>query len=642
MEVGYAIRLVTVFLLFLNTVLFSDNLSIDKLLGQYEQAADLSNQTKKESAGFLIIYTRKDLDRMQIKTLKEVIDKIPFIRYNEDNGGLTTPFYYPYQPESANAIKIYINDRELITPYNGNALKLFGQMSIGFIDHIEVYMGVPSQEFGIQSSWLTIKCYTKEPSREETTLIGASAGSYGTKEIYGFSAKSLKNFSYMTYINNRNLKRAKIYYQDNSLSKNKNITNFYGLIKKDHFRFEMQASKGSMDNFMGQSLNIDPKENDTDFYYFYSGIYYKNKSIKAYLNYSQDRTDHIDSSKTILGFIPSPFPFPPYIYNASHIKMKEKVSDAALFKSFSHKKNKLTIGLQSRYKSFDFIDFDLGNISLKDALGYNKEITLSLLAENRYQFDNSNLLTFSLKYDKKYENKEVKNYTQLSGRLGYIYHNRHWTSKSFIFIGEASPDMQTLYKNRAFYHQNSDPKKEKDFAIATQLSYKNHNNLISFLVSHTYAIDKLYFDGANYKNNDNKVYFDAFSLRDIYQINTQNKLVFNYWTDVTHHQGTSIKNSPKYYGASIASYNTFGKFDFYNELLYKHWPSIKHDGWNLSSTITYRCSRKLNFYIKGENILNKALQSNYISINPLTSTTNYLSDIDVMDRRFWFGVEYQF
>jgi hypothetical protein len=638
----YAIRLMITLIIFASTVILADDISIDNLLGRYEQAADLSNQTKKESAGFLIVYTRKDLDRMQIKTLKEIIDKIPFIRYNEDNGGLTSPFYYPYQPEQSNGIKVYINDRELVTPYNGNALKLFGQMSIGFIDHIEVYMGVPSQEFGIQPAWFTIKCYTKEPSREETDLIGGALGSYGTKEIYGFSAKSLKNFSYMVYINNRNLKRAKINYNDTLLSKNKNITNFYGIAEKDNFRFEMQASSGSMDNFMGNSLNIDPKQNDTDFDYLYAGLYYKKNSLKAYINFSQDQTDHIDISKTILGFIPLPFPAPPYLYNSLHIKMKERVSDAALFKSFSKEKNKFTVGLQSRYKSFDFSRFDLGNMSLQDTLKYNKELTLSLMAENRYQFDKSNLLTLSFKYDKKYENNEVVNYNLLSGRIGYIYHNKKWTSKSFIFLGSSSPTMQTLWQNRVFYHQTSDPKKEKDFALATQLSYKSENNFISLLLSHTHAKDKLFFDGTSFKNSDKKVYFDAFSLRDIYNFDIENKLILNYWADVTHHQGESMSNGLKYYGVSVASSNTYGKFDFYNELLYKHWSSVEQNGWNLNSTVTYRYSRKLNFYIKGENLLNEALKANYISINPLAGITNTINNANVIDRRFWFGVEYQF
>ncbi len=621
---------------------FAENLSIKNLLGRYELASDLSNQTKKESAGFLIVYTRKDLDRMQIKTLKEVIDKIPFIRYNEDNGGLTSPLYSPYQPEQPNGIKVYINDRELITPYNGNALKLFGQMSIGFIDHIEVYMGVPSQEFGIQASWFTIKCYTKEPRREETSLLGGSLGSYGTKEAYGFSAKSLDKFSYMVYINNRNLKRAKTNYNQTSLSKNKDITNFYGIVKKNHLSFEMQASTGSMDNFMGRSLNIDPKQNYTDFDYFYSGVYYKNNSVKAYINFSQDRTNHTDISKSILGFIPLPFPFPPYIYNSMHIRLKEKVSDAALFKTFYKNKNKLTIGLQSRYKTFNFSQFELGSKSLKDTLKYNKELILSFMAENRYQFNKSNLLTLSLKYDKKYENKEVSNYTLLSGRIGYIYHNEHWTSKSFIFLGSTSPTMQALWQNRVFYHQTTDPKKEKDFALATQLSYTGNNNTVSLLLSHTFAKDQLYFDGTHYKNNNKKIYFNAFSLRDIYNFDIENKLIFNYWTDVTRPQGESISSGSKYYGISISSSNTFGKFDFYNELLYKHWKSIEKNGWNLNSTLTYRYSRKLNFYIKGENILNKALKADYFAVNPLSNVTNTINNTNVMDRRFWFGVEYQF
>ncbi len=642
MIVRYLIGFMIGFLLFFDSSLLCDNISIDQLLKKYEKAADLSNQTKKESAGFLIVYTRQDLDKMQVKTLKDIIDKIPFTRYNEDNLGFTSPFYFPYQPDTLNNIKVYINDKELVTPYNGNALRLFGQMSIGFIDHIEVYLGVPSQEFGIQSSWFTIKCYTKEPTREESDLVGVSLGSYGTKEFYGFSAKSLSDFSYMFYIDNKDLKRKKVYYNNNPLSKNKNLTNFYGLIKKSNFRFELQAGSASTDDFMGHSLNIDPKENSTDIDYFYTGIYYKDRDIRAYINYFQDRTDYVDSSKTILGFIPSPF----YIYDTLHTKFREKVSDVAIFKSFEQKKNKLTIGLQGRYKSFHFKDFSLGSVNIKDTIKYNQEITLSFMAENRYQFDDSNLLTLSLKYDKKYENKEVKNYTQFSSRLGYIYHNKNWTSKNFLFVGTFAPSMETLYSNRVLYGNLDDPKVELDAGVATQLSYTTSSNTISLFLSHTFSKDTLYFNPniRKYINIKRKIYLEGLSLRDIYNIDESNKIVFNYWGGIQHQGGTSLKNDVKYYGASLSLYNSYKKFDFYNEILYKYWPSIEHDGWNLNSTITYKYSRKLNFYIKGENILNKALKSKYISINPLTlpPTIHTLNNVDVMDRKFWFGVEYQF
>jgi len=630
-------------LVFVSADIVFANDNISNLLSEYAQKSDLSNQTKMESAGFLIVYTRQDLDKMKIKSLKEIIEKIPFIRYNEDNAGLTSPFYSPYQPAPSDTIRVYINDRELVTPFNGNALKLFGQMSMDFIDHIEVYMGTPSQTLGIQPAWITIKCYTKDPAREETNLIGTSAGSYGTKDIYAYSAKKIDNLSYLVYLNNRDLKRKKIYHNSDALSKNKNITNFYGQIEKNGLRVEMQASKGSMDNFMGSSYNIDPKSVYSDFDYFYTGAYYtnKDKNLKAYINFSQDNTKHYDSSKSILGMF-ALSPYSVYTYSDSQISMKEQSSDAQVYKILKTDKNRFTFGVQNRYKHFKINKMRFGDIYIQNSAHYNKEYILSLFAENNYLIDKSNMITLSAKVDKNIENGKVKDYRTYSSRIGYIYNNKNWTSKTFIFIGEFVPSMKILFTNRVFYHRSKDPSKDKQMAFGTKLIHRSKNNTTSLLFGHTIVKDQVYFDGTGYKNLKDKYTTDTLSFRNTYSFNALNRIIFNAWIDGTYKQGNSFENAKKYYGGSISFFNTIKKFDFYNSLLFKHWQKVKNDGWNLNSTVTYRYSRALTLYIKGENILNKALRSNYYVVNPLNKTINYLNNTNSIDRRFWIGLEYQF
>ncbi|NPA74160.1 MAG: hypothetical protein GXO12_05555, partial [Epsilonproteobacteria bacterium] len=567
-------KIFLLFLFILAPIFAQENLS--SLLSDFAQKADLSNKTKQESAGFLIVYTRQDLDRMNIHYLKDIIDKIPFLRYNEDNGGMTSPFYHPYQPEPADAIRVYINDRELITPFSGNTLKLFGQMSMGYIDHIEVYLGVPSQTLGIPAAWVVIKCYTKDPKRENTDLIGVQAGSYGTKEAYGYSAKNLQNFSYLVYLNSRNSKREKVYYENNSLSRNKDITNFYGEIQKNNFRFEMQASKGSLDNFIGSTINFDPKQNYTDYDYFYTGVYYKNDTLKAFINYSQDRTDHYISSKTYLGVIPlSTYPYL-YYYPDARTKINEKVSDAQVYKTFKTEKNKLIVGVQSRYKYFNIKEMRRGDIEIPNSIDYSRELILSGFIENSYLIDNSKMLTASIKYDKTYENGKIKDYNTLSGRIGYIYNSGKWVSKTFAFVGETTPSMQTLFQNRVIYHQQTDPDKERKVSIDTKIIYNGTNFTTSFLIGRTASKDTIYFDAEGYKNLRDTYITDTASFRHTYIINPLNKIIFNAWCDNTYKKGRAFFSGAKYYGGLLTMYNTIGKFDFYNNITYKHWEGIKN------------------------------------------------------------------
>ena len=65
-------------ILYASTVCASE---IDALLEKYKSESELSKKTKNENAGHLIVFTRDDLERMQVETLKDVLKSTRFFRF---------------------------------------------------------------------------------------------------------------------------------------------------------------------------------------------------------------------------------------------------------------------------------------------------------------------------------------------------------------------------------------------------------------------------------------------------------------------------------------------------------------------------------------------------------------------------------
>ncbi|RUM44919.1 MAG: hypothetical protein DSY46_04275 [Hydrogenimonas sp.] len=466
------------------------------LLNKYALEADLSHQTKKEAEGYLLVFSRQDLDRMQIRSLNELIEQIPMMRYNESNNGLTSPLYRPYQPDETAWIQVYINDRALISPFTGSGLKLFGQMDIGYIDHAEVYFGIPSQTLGIEASALVIKLYTKDPARENTTLIGALTDTLKTGEVFGLSAKKVENFSYMAYLNFRNLKRSDVEYNNTPLSRDKRSVNFYGEIRTDHQRFELHALRAHFDNFMGQSINLDPLSTYTDIDYIYAGWYYQDdtKGLKAYINYAKDWTERFERSATIAGIYPTST-FPYYgVYQQLYLKMHESISDLYLAKLLKWKNITSRFGIQSRFKYFTFDRVLFDDLTIYFPNDYSRETILSIFNENTISIDPSRMLIASLKADRYIENGMIQDYSLFSGRLGYIYNKDHWVSKSFLFYGDFVPSIYKLYVNRYLYNNTNTIQKERVYSVSSKLTHRTTQADYSLLAAYSVIRDASYFD----------------------------------------------------------------------------------------------------------------------------------------------------
>ncbi len=639
--------LITIFTLY--TVL-SNAYDINSLLFQYAQKADLSAKTKKESAGYLIVFTRADLDRMKIKSLKELINYIPFARYGENASGLGDVAYAPYQVNTFNPIIVYLNDRELVEPFSGNGFQLISQMDLGYIDHIEVYLGLSSYEIGFTTSVIVIKMYTKKGYRENATVAGAYYGSYNTFDTYFYQAKSNDDSSYLLYLNHRRLNRnkydhrLKYYNKTYDLSKDKDIYDLYGEYDTKNYRLELQTTAGSMDNFIGQSWDMSVNRNNTDFYYLYGGIYYTSddKSLKASLNYSYIYSDNIQDSDSPLGYIPVNIniPFPPYhytynyTYNHMHIDLEEQMSDFKLLKTFKMKSDSLLLGTRVRYKKFLFKKQELGDVNVPQS-DYDTEYSLSAYFENHYFLNPKNVVVTSLKTDRYYENGSVKNMSLYSGRFGYIFNNTPVTFKTFLFFGSLAPSSYVMYYQNLLSKNAVDA--QRAFSLSSELKYRHNSSVYSLLASKTYYTDAIYFNGKEYKNSPIKEKLNNLSFKYKYNFDPLNSIIFNDW--IYYLRSNKLY---KFYGGYVAFFNKIGKFDLFNSLSYRDGYDDQKPAFNLNSTVTYEATRNLTLYLKGNNLLNRGIGTDYMRINPLNGNKTILKRVPDFDRTVWFGVEYKF
>ncbi len=619
---------------------------INTLLSSLAVKDDLSAHTKKENAGYLIVFTRQDLDRMKTRSLKELINKIPFMRYNEDSRGLSAPYFQPYQSNNPSRVRVYINNREVLSPIFGNGLQILGQIDLAYIDHVEVYIGLPSYEISIEPAAMVIKAYTKTGKRENTSVLGVSGGSYGTSDTYGYTAKDMDDFSYFVYGNHRNLKREKLYNEGSLLSRDKDTNDFYAQLTTAVSRFELQAIKGNMDNFIANSWNMTPKDSDTDFTYLYAGYNFTSpdKSLKVNINYSYATYDYFDSSNSPLGLNPiAVYPFYAPFYT-NRIKMHEYMLDTQITKKLNFDKSSLLFGLRNRYKKFisDMRTRDGVEVPLGSSCNY--ENIISVYEEFDYMLNEKNRLIFSSSVDKYYEGGGVSGETIYGVRLGHIYHNSGYTQKSFLFYGKFRPTPYQLLINDSLPFASVDLESEKSYAISTKSIWKYNALTTSLLFARTVLDKFIYYDPTrgSYQNSSDKYTFDSVSYKNSYALNVSDKVEFNAWISFEDFGKNSIDRYETKYGGYIALFKKFGKIDTYNAITYRDGYDNLSAGWNYDLTLSYPYSKHLSLFVKGENLFKDALKTNYYRLNPLTTQVTTLSNVSVYDRTVWLGMEYEF
>lgn len=657
---GQRLRLVGIVItaiLFPTLAVASDDLPA--LLNEYAQKADLSCKTKQEAAGNLIIYTRQDLDRMQVKQLKELLARLPFLHYKENNFGLSDPFYSPYMPDSAVGIRLYINDRSLDSPYGGNALQAYAQMDMSYIDHVEIYMGAPALSFGAEQGAFVIKLYTKDPQRENTDVLGAYGGSYGTRNLYTYTAHVTdEGLKYLIYADYMDLKRKKIRFKGNSLNRNKRIGHFYAEFGKDHHRVEIETFRTKFNHFYAHSTRIDPVDGYPYSYAtnLYTGYYYHDAEtgIKGYINASHNKIHYVEKSHSAVGILAVPQTYTPYIYNTIDDRLNETVVDSQIRKRFKWKNWENETGFQVKYKSFRFTDIKLGRLIIPHPDRKDHETICALFNETGYQPNPNNILLLSFKGARYRLDERFNDRTQFFGRFGYIYNSKDWTFKSFIDGGNFIPELHDLYVNVHDFNRLEKLDSTVAYAVSTQFIRKEGDRQLSLFLSATEVQNQLYLytklDPAGtivryYDTLDAPMRF--YNARLTYQdcLNEHNSIAGDCWGMHTDNRNDNQQSND--YGATLSHDFIWSTWTLHNDLIYRHLASYR-ETWNWNMALTWSPDRSLSLYIKGENLLDKGGDNRYFAVDPTPLIVGQpplitrLNHVDPFDRRIWIGVEYQF
>lgn len=604
---------------------------LSSLLHEIEQQNDLSKLTKKESVGHVSIFTRDDLNKLHIKSIKELLQYVRFLGYTENSFGLPDTKFSPYGEVDESSVKIYIDDQLLNFPFQGIGIQYFGQINLNFIDHVEIYWGIPSFHFSIDTAYAIVKLYTKEPARENANVLDLYAKTNQSSGVDGYSAHDFGDFSYLLSISKENIKRKELQKYANYPLKRDSYNNLiYSQFNVDNFTITFNGMKNSYDTFIGDTVTMRPTGGNIDIKYLYFALNYlsSKKDISAYLGYSISNTKTFQTGSP-LGVTPLAQP-----YYSQTTKYKERLLNIILSKKFEFDSDIFEVGFSGRYKGFDKNIYEIDGYNLPRDQSYNKEKTSSFFAENTYLLNHKNSIITSLQYNHYSRNGDAKNDDALSARVGYVYNGYNFKSKAFIFYSQ-SPRTFYQFKNYKYFEDNV-YKNEDVLAFSGEVDFKIDKIDLGLTYGHIITDKQL---------NRHKIKTDISSLTFEHKFDTLNRINGAFWlsmSDLGSYATNNQKEKLRQKGAYISLIDTIDNWDFANTITFYNSNNDKNRYYNLSTSISYHYSRNLQFYIKGTNLLNRAQEKIYSSVN-LASTVEYTYfQAPLYDRAVMFGVEYLF
>ena len=619
-----------------------DMSNIDNILNDIERKTDLSAKTKLENGGISYIYTREDLHRMQAHNLKDILKSTYPFGYNENNFGISDPFAtQTATPFMSSKIKIYIDNQEISTGLYGSGLVIYGKMDIDFVDHIEVYAGNPTLEFSTEPAFVIIKLYSKIAQKDEGSKVSLGTGSYGSKEISAYTTSTLDNgWSYFAYVNAMDKKRTKYGNYNSTLSKDKINTHLFGTFSKDKHHLMIDAIKAKEDTFSSVSIFATPSTSELENKYLHIGYDTKIDNLTFLLTFDKmdTKTEFEDKNKQIIEF--ANLAYNKNIAYSFATDAKSEVYTTGINYDIKSSSNKLVVGVKYRLKHFRYDSINVNNMEIPKS-GNSKQSTSTAFIENQYSLADNKILTAGVSYSKVKNNSSKQDDDLFAYRIGYTYTNENLVSKTTMSHIESSIDPYMI--NSAYL---SDPfgvvPVEEQEVYMQNIKYTNKVNQYEIIASYMKVKNKLlpsiYTGRLGAYDKDLKVIGGILRYTRAYR--TYDKLELTVGMN-------KMKNLPMFskitqYSSTLKNFNTIGKFDIYNEVLFYTDDQEKEHYFDYSAGIIYHATQDLSFSVKGTNIFNDARASSYMRINPVTFQQDTPLKISPIDKRVMFRMEYIF
>jgi len=623
-------KLFFIFIFLTMNSLYAENMN--DLLLKYKSESELSNKTKDENAGHLTVYTRDDLERMQVETLKDLLKSMKFFRYLENRIGRADILNIDPVLNSSKSIRIYLNENELVIPIYGSGVEMFGNMDMDFIDHVELYIGLPSFDFGIEPAAIVIRLYTKTAQKDNGSRVKVlTATNSSNKENIYTSGFSDNNIAYFIYANHTD-DRKDTYNVDNlDINRDSKSNHFYASLAKDNYKFEFNVLNIKNDAFLGTIPYSAPDDAVLEENFInasFEAKFLNDNSLSLNISYIYTNLEYEAS-------YPQPLPASFGAYSNLEKDFDSDALTVILKKKFRLDMHALNIGLQYRYKGFNIDDIKYDSVQSNADQAYNKENIYSIFVEDAISINKSNLIGLSImqQYYDRNKNMDDESLTQL--RLSYIYSKDKWTTKTFASRQEFVPEP---YMTASAHIGNPELSPEIYSTLTHEVSYKTNQTETKVLIG--YGATKRYLmpdSSGTMQNSNDKLYTQYVSAEFQYQFRQKDKIELgvNYINIKLSSQDLDVDH----YNYLLRMINTISKFDIFNELVINDGYEFLDIGYDYSAGIKYAATPDLHINLKGENIFNSGVERKYFyNVSPNAKTL----EVPVIEQKFMLSVEYLF
>ena len=615
---------------------FSYAYDIDEILDLYRKDSDLSNQTKNEALGHLVIYTRDDIERMQAYHLSDLIKSHRMMHYDENMFGMPDYFHEDPIPYASDLIKIFINDHEITSSFTGSGLFMYGNIELGFVDHVEVYTGASSNHVSTEPSLVTIKLYTKDPSREVGASIQGYLGSRASNYLNASYSAVEEDLQYYLYASRTDAKREEYKHKNHTISRDSEELHALLTLNYKNIAFDAEIIDHSMSPFLSYSMFATPRESNMKYFLGRLGIkasFLDDDSLTLTSSFIRINEDiDLDMSGTRWSdkigdlFLKR---------DTSTTTAMDDVFDLKLEKTQKYAHHSFILGSQFRSKQLhDVVTYNQGIFD--DEPEFVDTKILSLYLQDDYMIDENNILTLSGKashYDNK-SNRHDQEFETYQGRVGYIYNSN-----------------ASLFKIFASYLQN--PTEQYSLALA----FSNKIEILeikSLTAEYQQSLDKhTFIINGRFDNQDmplsNRISENISHNTDTYGASLEYSYLFDKFNTfksmlyMNHGVISFLDDELQDIGGSLQLIDTWGQWDFFNELIYYERLDSEMHGTDYSASVRYHPTNDLTLSIKGSNIFDTAAKSEYKYLD----TKNIAAGLQSLyyspvDQFFSIGMEYKF
>ncbi len=618
-----------------------NNINIDSLLKDIKNKTDLSEETRLENSGISNIFTRNDIDRMQARYLKDILKSNSTFGYNENRHGVSDPLTNGTSiPFSSSIIRVFIDDQEITGGMFGSGLFTHGNIDLGFVDHIEIYMQSPTYEYSTESTFMLIKLYSRSVAKDGGSKIELNIGSYGATAIKGSNAIELNDeWSLFSYITLDNMKREKYNSYSTELSRDKKIAHIFTTLTTQNHSLMVDTLLSKADAFAGISTDATPTENRLNTSSVHIGYNGKLNNFSFLATYDYLKTEEVykDDVTPI-----STFPFyGMYPIATLDATSKSQTITAEIKYNYITLNNRLIAGIKYRDKKYNFTKHEINGNSLPDREN-NAQVHASVFLQNTYSIKDNLLLTTGIQYVnvKSEDSKYSENENLLMYRFGMTYLQNNWIFKTITAHTEKVIEPY-LIDSRSVVNKKINNGKS-DF-IYEDIIYRNSKSryelVFGYMLEHNYLLPDT--------TSGKLTTYDNISListlaRWEYKYNNYDKL----FTEFSFQQVNNlpIENIKRYriYKAIVRNLNTYKKFDIFNEVIFDRNNVSKENFYDYSTGVKYHKNEDLTFSFKVENLLHRAVEMTHYRVNTLTFTQEKPLNISPIDRKITLSMEYLF